>query len=231
MAWLSYLPDCLSDKFRMERRNKMKCRIAAIFTTIIGLCLVTVAIAGDIAPMTGGVLIEGYEFGKDTGPKGTLSYNPETNEFKGTYRGLKMPAERRAMFAWVHDTVNQRSTYVGMVGNLEPNGSGRFTIKAADEFQNGNFGSNEILAFTAEETGSIDGTKLLIKPDEPSGTKSVAMPAFYLFSALPGADTDRHWCGHGQGFFYAKAPEKQTCYDCKCGTKYSHCIAAGKAIH
>ena len=38
-------------------------------------------------------------------------------------------------------------------------------------------------------------------------------PAFYLFAKLPGADTELHYCGHGQDFFYAKAPEKQFCYD------------------
>jgi len=29
----------------------------------------------------------------------------------------------------------------------------------------------------------------------------------------PKGDTDLHYCGHGQDFFYAKAPEKQVCYD------------------
>ena len=38
-------------------------------------------------------------------------------------------------------------------------------------------------------------------------------PAFFLFAKLPGADTDLHYCGHGQDFFYAKDLNKQTCYD------------------
>ena len=56
---------------------------------------------------------------------------------------------------------------------------------------------------------------MLAKPSEPSGSdiQKALKPAYYLFAALPGADTDLHYCGHGQDFFYAKAPEKQTCYD------------------
>ncbi|MFQ5545735.1 MAG: hypothetical protein ACE5FE_07140 [Acidiferrobacterales bacterium] len=206
-------------------------QITTVAILVLGLTLGTLAAAKEIMPMYGGVLIEGYEFGKDTGPKGTLSYNPETNEFRGTYRGLKMPPGRRAIFAWLHDTVNQKSIYLGVVGGLEPGGRGRFTIEVPGQFKDGNFGSYEIVGFTSEETGFLNGAAVVTQPKEPSRTKSVPKPAFYLFSALPGADTDRHWCGHGQDFFYAKDPTKQTCYDCKCGVKYSICILAGLNQH
>ena len=199
---------------------------------LLSLTFSFTASAKEIMPMFGGVLIDGYDLSKDTGPKGTLSYNPETNEFKGSYRGLKMPAQRSAIFAWVHDTVNQQSKYLGVVGELvEQGGRGQFTIKAAKEFEGGNFGSYEIVGFTAEATGSLKGTEVVKQPTEPSGSKHVPKPAFYLFSALPGADTDQHWCGMGQDFFYAKNPDKQTCYDCKCGVKYSVCIQVGLSLH
>ena len=206
-------------------------QIITVAVLVLGLTLSTLVVAKEILPMYGGVLIEGYEFGKDTGPKGTLYYDSEKNEFRGSYRGLKMPPGRRAMFAWVHDTVNQKSTYLGAVGGLEPGGRGQFTVKAPGEFAGGKFGSHEIIGFTAEETNSLNGTEVVTRPKEPSGTKSVPKPAFYLFSALPGADTDRHWCGMGQDFFYAKDPAKQTCYDCKCGVKYSVCIQVGLSLH
>ena len=216
----------------MSRQNKLSKQVSTIVILVIGFAFASSATAKEIMPMFGGVLIDGYDLSKDTGPKGTLSYNPETNEFKGSYRGLKMPAQRSAIFAWVHDTVNQQSKYLGVVGELvEQGGRGRFTIKAADDFKGGNFGSYEIVGFTAEAKGSLKGTEVIKQPKEPSVSKSVPKPAFYLFSALPGADTDQHWCGMGQDFFYAKAPDKQTCYDCKCGVKYSVCIQVGLGLH
>jgi len=214
-----------------REENKMNKQITTIAILVLGLAFASITTAKEIMPMYGGVLIDGYDMGKDVGPKGTLSYNPETNEFRGSYRGLKMPSQRAAIFAWVHDTVNQQSRYLGVVGDLKEGGRGQFTIQAADEFKGGNFGSYEIVGFTAEATGSINGTQVVIQPKEPSGSKSVAKPAYYLFSALPGADTDKHWCGMGQDFFYAKAPDKQTCYDCKCGVKYSVCIQVGLSLH
>ena len=209
----------------------MNKQVSTLFILIFGFTFASFVSAKEIMPMFGGVLIDGYDLSKDTGPKGTLSYNPETNEFKGSYRGLKMPAERRAVFAWVHDTVNQQSKFLGAVGELAENGKGQFIFQAEDEFKGGNFGSYEIVGFTAEATGSLKGTQVIKQPAEPSGSKSVPKPAFYLFSALPGADTDQHWCGMGRDFFYAKSPDKQTCYDCKCGVKNSLCIQVGLSLH
>ena len=195
------------------------CLHAVLAFALVSLPLSTIAAGKEVVPMIGGVIIEGYDFGKDIGPKGTMAYDPATNEFVGSYNGLKMPAGRRAIFAWVHDTKNQKSEYIGAVGWLKKGtagkNKGRFRIKAPDKFKNGNFGSYEIIGFTAEKTSFLNGTEVKQKPTEPSGSPQVATlkPAFYLFGALPGADTELHYCGHGQDFFYAKAPEKQFCYD------------------
>ncbi len=176
--------------------------------------------AKEVVPMLGGVLIDGYDFGNDIGPKGSVAFDEETGEFVGAYNGLKMPSGRRAIFAWVHDTVNQKSEYIGAVGWLKTGTAGkdkgRFRIPVPAKFRSGDFGSNEILAFTSESTSFLDNEgQVVTTPSEPSGSDIQAelKPAFYLYAALPGADTDLHYCGHGQDFFYAKAPEKQVCYD------------------
>lgn len=175
--------------------------------------------AKEVVPMLGGVIIEGYDYGKDIGPKGTIAFDEGTNEFVGSYNGLKMPPGRRAIFAWLHDTVNQKTEYLGPVGWLKNDtggkNKGRFRIPVPAKYNGGKFGSNEIIGFTAEKTGLLKGTTVVEAPSEPAGSALVAnlKPAFYLFAALPGADTELSYCGHGQDFFYAKAPEKQFCYD------------------
>jgi len=74
--------------------------------------------AKEVVPMLGGVLIDGYDFGADIGPKGSIAFDEKTGEFIGAYNALKMPQGRRAIFAWVHDTVNQNpSTLVRLVGS------------------------------------------------------------------------------------------------------------------
>ena len=74
-----------------------------------------------VQPMYGSLLIDGYDFKNDVGPKGTIIYDAEKNEFRGTYIGLKMPKGRKSIFAWVHDTVNQKSEYIGVAGKEEAN--------------------------------------------------------------------------------------------------------------
>ncbi|MCZ6679469.1 MAG: hypothetical protein O7E52_19740 [Candidatus Poribacteria bacterium] len=174
----------------------------------------------EVQQMYGSLLIDGYDFKKDIGPKGTIIYDEEKNEFRGTYIGLKMPQGRRSIFAWVHDTVNQKSEYLGPVGwlQVETGGKkkGKFTIKVPDQFKGGNFGSYELIGFTAEKTSYIkNGTEVVEKPTEPSGSDIDAKlkPAFYLNAPLPGADTQVHYCGHGGDFFVAKDLDKQFCYD------------------
>ena len=197
----------------------MKLKVASLMAFALTLGVALAAHAKEVIPMYGGVIIEGYDYKKDLGPKGSIAYDEATNEFVGSYNGLKMPEGRRAVFAWLHDTVNQKTEYLGAVGWLKTGtggkNKGRFRIKAPDQFQGGDFGSYEIIGFTAEKTGLLKGAKVVEKPTEPSGSELIATlkPAFYLFAALPGADTEQHYCGHGQDFFFAKAPEKQFCYD------------------
>ncbi len=176
--------------------------------------------AKQVDPMYGGLLIDGYDFKNDIGPKGSIAFDEKTGEFVGSYTGLKMPPGRRAIFAWLHDTVNQKTEYVGAVGWLKTGASGknkgRFRIEVAEKYRGGDFGSYEIIGFTSEKTSFVDGNgKVVQQPSEASGSDILPAlkPAFYLFAALPGADTKLNYCGHGQDFFYAKAPEKQTCYD------------------
>ena len=182
--------------------------------------LTATAQAKEVVPLLGGLLIDGYDFANDIGPKGSIAFDETTGEFSGTYNALKMPAGRRAIFAWVHDTVNQKSEYLGPVGWLKKDtagkNKGRFTLAVPEKFRTGDFGSNEIIGFTSEKTSLLGaGNTVVNRPAEPSGSdiQKALKPAFYMFAALPGADTELHYCGHGQDFFYAKAPEKQVCYD------------------
>ena len=219
-------------------KGNMNATIKTLFILVIAICcLGWSAQAKEVVAMYGGVIIDGYDFANDIGPKGSIAYDEEKHEFRGSYNGLKMPKGRRAIFAWLHDTVNQKTEYLGPVGWLKVGtagkNKGRFVIPVPDKYQGGDFGSFEIIGFTAENTGLLDGGKVVEIPKEPSGSAiQVALkPAFYLFAALPGADTQKHYCGHGQDFFYAKAPEKQTCYDWLCSQKYSSCKAAGVLLH
>jgi len=181
------------------------------FSTLGAVLLLTfgsfTANAKEVVPMLGGVLIDGYDFGTDIGPKGSAN-----GKFTGAYNGLKMPEGRKAIFAWLHDTVNQTSEYIGPVGWLK-NGTagkdkGRFSIDLPAKYANGDFGSYEIIGFSSETTAYINGQgEAATIPSEPRGSdvQKELKPAFYLYAALPGADTDLHYCGHGQDFFYAKA--------------------------
>lgn len=194
--------------------------LVAPVLTLALFVLSQVTSAKEVVPMLGGVIIDGYDYAADIGPKGSIAFDEKTGEFVGSYNALKMPAGRKAIFAWVHDTVNQKSEYLGPVGWLVNDtagkNKGRFRFSVPDKFKNGDFGTHEIVGFTSEKTGFLDGTgKVVQQPTEPSGSDTLAAlkPAFYLFAALPGADTELHYCGHGQDFFYAKAPEKQICYD------------------
>ena len=198
-------------------RSRIHSLLGVAFALVV---LTTAASAKEVVPLLGGLLIDGYDFQTDIGPKGSIAFDEKTGEFIGAYNALKMPPGRRAIFAWVHDTVNQKSEYIGPVGWLKNDtagkNKGRFKVAVPDKFKSGDFGSYEIIGFTSEKTGSLDGNmKVLQKPTEPSGSdiQKALKPAFYLFAALPGADTQLHYCGHGQDFFYAKAPEKQVCYD------------------
>ena len=120
----------------------------------------------------------------------------------------------------MHDTVNQKSEYlaqsVGSRRTPAARNKGRFTIAVPEKYRSGDFGSYEIIGFSSEQTSYLDGdNNVVTQPTEPAGSdiQKTQKPAFYLFAALPGADTELHYCGHGQDFTYVKAPDKQTCYD------------------
>ncbi len=199
----------------------MRLRCFSVWGTALLLAIGSVSVnAKEVVPMLGGLLIDGYDFQQDIGPKGSIAFDESTGEFTGSYTALKMPEGRRAIFAWVHDTVNQKSEYIGAVGWLKTGAAGkdkgRFKFVVPEKFRNGDFGSNEIIGFTSEKTSFINASgEAVTVPSEPSGSDRLEAlkPAFYLYAALPGADTDLHYCGHGQDFFYAKAPETQVCYD------------------
>ncbi len=201
------------------------------FLLMLGLAVAVSATARaetSFHPLLGSNLIEGYDFDTDSGAKGRFRYDAEKNVISGGYKGLKMPGGRRADCAWIHDTVNQKSAYLGAFGWLGSGSSDSFSFHLPAKYKGGNWGTYEVIGFTSEKTGFIGkGNKVAQKPDSPSGTDSVMPPAFYLFGALPGAKTEQHCCGHGKDFFYANAPDKQICYDCICGQKYSVCIEAG----
>lgn len=192
-----------------------------LFMTALLVWTGSAVLGKDVQPMYGGTLIDGYDFANDRGPKGSIAYDAERNQFKGSYTGMKTPAGRQAIFAWLHDTVNQKTTYLGPVGVLQAKtggkNKGRFTIQVPEQYKGGNFGSYEIIAFSAEKTESMANGNVVQAPAKPSGSdiSDFPNPAFYLFGALPGADTQLHYCGHGQDFFYAHPDglAKQTCYD------------------
>ncbi len=195
-------------------------RLSVLGAAVALMAFAIIAPAKEVTPLYGGVLIDGYDFANDIGPKGSIAFDEKSGEFVGAYNALKMPPGRRAIFAWVHDTVNQKSEYIGPVGWLKKDtggkNKGRFRIAVPEMYRNGNFGTYEILGFTSEKTSYLGANNTVAqKPMEPAGSDllKTLKPAFYLFAALPGADTELHYCGHGQDFFYAKAPEKQICYD------------------
>lgn len=198
----------------------MKLLLRLVAPLAISLVAAVWVQAADINPMFGAWMIDGYNMGaKPIGPKGSYQYHADTNTIKGKYMGLMMPKGNKTIVAWLHDTVNQKTIYVGTVGWLKTKTGGTnkgvFTIKLPDQFKGGNFGSYEIIAFSAEPTKNWDGKKVVTVANKPSGSSKVKAqnPAFYLFGALPNADTNLIYCGHGQDFSYAKAPDKQSCFD------------------
>ena len=98
----------------------MRYRNVSIWCASLLLVLGSVTVnAKEVVQMLGGVIIDGYDFKTDIGPKGSVAFDEATGEFVGSYNALKMPPGRRAIFAWVHDTVNQKSEYIGPVGWLK----------------------------------------------------------------------------------------------------------------
>ena len=71
--------------------------LSIVGVTALLAALATGAAAKQVDPMYGGLLIDGYDFKNDIGPKGSIAFDEATGEFVGAYTGLKMPSGRRAI--------------------------------------------------------------------------------------------------------------------------------------
>ena len=75
----------------------MKLKMLFLLVLAAAICCVAWAVQSQeskdqqVQPMYGGFLIDGYDFKNDNSPKGTIVYDEAANEFRGTYKGLKMP--------------------------------------------------------------------------------------------------------------------------------------------
>ena len=171
----------------------MKSKVLFLLVLAAVVCCIAWAVQSQeskdlqVRPMYGGFFIDGYDRQNDNSPRGTIVYDKAANEFRGTYKGLKMPKGRRAIFAWLHDTVNQKSEYLGPVGWLRVDTGGKkrgsFRIKVSDKYKGGNFGSYEIIGFTAEKTSSLEewergcgGSKRTFRQRYSCQTKTCFLP-------------------------------------------------------
>jgi hypothetical protein len=181
----------------------------------VGLALALVIAAAPPAPaqvveLQGAWLIDGYRFDPgDRSPRGTIAYERDANAFRGTYVGLKLPAERPELHAWLYDTRAKKAEHLGRVpyrAKTIGKTKGEFELLLPDAFRDGKFGDFEIVAFSAEARGA--------KPARPSGSKiqPALTPAFYLYAPLPGSTVPQVYCGHGQDFSFTSNRE-HTCFD------------------
>ena len=113
------------------------------------------------------------------------------------YRNFKIPAQLHANYARLLDNVKHQSKYLVFVGDFKNNGSEQSTSQADNIFKDGNFGRCEIVGFTAEATGSVKGTPVI---KQPSSSKRGAKTRYYLFSTLPGGNSDQLRCAIGLDF-------------------------------
>ena len=179
--------------------------------TLIALALVLpVAAPAQVAELQGSWVIDGYRFDPgDRSPRGTIAYDRDANAFRGTYVGLKLPADRPELHAWLYDTRSKQAQHLGRIA-YKPQTVGKnkaaFDVSLPAAFQGGKFGSYEVVAFSAEAKGA--------KPAAPSGSKILPAlkPAFYLYAALPGANIPQIYCGHGQDFSFTSNLD-HTCFD------------------
>lgn len=78
-------------------------------TVALGVLLSSGLAAAQVVELQGAWLIDGYTFQPgDRSPRGTIAYDGEANSFAGTYVGLKLPAERPELHAWLYDTPEQK---------------------------------------------------------------------------------------------------------------------------
>lgn len=166
--------------------------------------------AQEVRELLGSWVIDGYTFKPgDRSPRGTIAYDPEVNTFKGTYVGVKLPADRPELHVWLYSTQTKKAQHVGKVPyktNTVGKSKGEFSLKLPDAFKGGRFDGFELVGFSAEAKGA--------SPKEPSGSaiQREQKPAFYLYAALPGASIPQIYCGHGQDFSYTSSRD-HTCFD------------------
>ena len=178
--------------------------------TAVVLLAAAPAGAQEVRELLGSWITDGYTFKPgDRSPRGTIAYDGEANAFKGTYVGVKLPAERPELHAWLYDTRTKKALHVGRVpykANTVGKTKGEFRLALPAAFKGGRFGAYELVAFSAEAAGA--------PPKEPSGSRiqKEQKPAFYLYAALPGASVPGIYCGHGQDFSYT-SNQDHTCFD------------------
>jgi hypothetical protein len=188
---------------------RRRCEIVVLVATLGALVSIGSA-AAQVIELQGAWLIDGYTFEPgDRSPRGTLAYHGETNSFSGTYVGVKLPADRPELHAWLYDTRTKKALHLGRVdykaGTIGKE-KGAFNLALPSAVRDGNFKPFEVIAFSAEVAGA--------KPSFPSGSKIQAAqrPAFYLYAPLPGSHIPSIYCGHGQDFSFTSNPE-HTCFD------------------
>jgi hypothetical protein len=182
----------------------------SVIAAALGALLFVSSAAAQVVELQGAWLIDGYTFDPgDRSPRGTIAYNAEANNFSGTYVGLKLPADRPELHAWLYDTNGKKALHLGradyMPGTIGK-AKGSFTLALPAAVRGGKFKPYEIVAFSAEAAGA--------KPSFPSGSKIQAAqrPAFYLYAPLPGSNIPSVYCGHGQDFSFTSSQE-HTCFD------------------
>jgi hypothetical protein len=182
----------------------------SILVAAFGALMLAEPAAGQVLELQGAWLIDGYTFQPgDRSPRGTIAYDAETNSFSGTYVGLKLPADRPELHAWLYDTRSKKALHLGRADYKSGTiGKDKGTLKLAlpVSVKDGKFKPYEIVAFSAEAAGAT--------PSFPSGSKIQAAqrPAFYLYAPLPGSNIPSVYCGHGQDFSFTSNQE-HSCFD------------------
>lgn len=117
--------------------------------------------AQEVRELLGSWIIDGYTFQPgDRSPRGTIAYDGDANVFKGTYVGLKLPAQRPQLHAWLYNTQTKRTLHLGKVGyktGTVGKTKGDFTLTLPAEFKGGKFSAYELVAFSALPGANVPG--------------------------------------------------------------------------
>ncbi|MBI4593448.1 MAG: hypothetical protein HY728_04475 [Candidatus Rokubacteria bacterium] len=186
-------------------------RIAIVTIAVLAsLAGASAAAAQEVRELLGSWVIDGYSFKPgDRSPRGTIAYDADANTLKGTYVGLRLPADRPELHAWLYNTQTKKALHVGKLAYKAATvgkAKGGITLALPPQFKGGKFQGYELIAFSAESAGAA--------PKAPSGSTIQAeqKPAFYLYAPLPGASVPGIYCGHGQDFSFT-SNQDHTCFD------------------